>query len=324
MKAVVLAGGYATRLWPITRQRPKMFLPLGETTIVDRLYDGLERDDRIDTAYVSTNERFASAFEEHIAEGPWTKPQLSVEETREEGEKFGVVGALAELIDRESIDDDLLVLAGDNVIDFELGAFLDRFDRRHAPTIAVHDVGDRERAASYGVVELDDDRVVAFREKPDEPEGTLVSTGCYAFPRDTLPLITEYLEAGNDPDEPGWFVSWLHSREPTYAFAFEGEWFDVGTLESYLDAVAWHLDGESLVEESASLEGTTVGSNVHVMAGTSLVDVDVERAVIFSEATLERATVRGSIVDEGATLEGVDLDGAMIGAYTQLPDGSAE
>ena len=323
MKAVVLAGGYATRLWPITRHRPKMFLPLGETTIIDRLYDDLERDDRIGATYVSTNERFAPAFEEHLADGPWDKPRLSVERTREEGEKFGVVGALEELIARESIDDDLLVLSGDNVIDFELGAFLDRFDRRYAPTIAVHDVGDRERAASYGVVELDDDRVVAFREKPDEPEGTLVSTGCYAFPRDTLALIIEYLEAGNDPDEPGWFVSWLHSRVPTYAFAFEGDWFDVGTLESYLDAVAWYLDGESLVDGTASLKGTTVGSNVHVMAETSLVDVDVERAVIFSDVTLERATVRGSIVDEGAALEGVNLDGAMIGAYTQLPDGSA-
>ena len=216
------------------------------------------------------------------------------------------------------------MLAGDNVIDFELGAFLDRFDKWHAPTIAVHDVGSRERAASYGVGELDDDRVVGFREKPDDPEGTLVSTGCYVFPRETLSLFTEYLEAGNNPDEPGWFVSWLHSRVPTYAFAFEEEWFDVGTLESYLDAVAWHLDGESLVDETASLEATTVGSNVHIMAGASLVDVDVEQAVIFPEATLERATVRGSIVDKGAALEGVALDGAMIGAYTQLPDGSAD
>ncbi len=324
MKAVVLAGGYATRLWPITRHRPKMFLPLGETTIVDRIYAELEADDRIETVYVSTNERFVADFDAHLADSAYDKPRLSIEKTRTEDEKFGVVGALEELIDREGIDDDLLVVAGDNLFEFEIGTFLDFFDRADAPTIAVSDVDSPERAASYGVVDLDDDRVVDFREKPAEPTGTCVSTGCYAFPRETLSLLSTYLEAENDPDEPGRFVEWLQSREPTYAYTFEGAWFDVGTRESYLDAVAWHLDGESRIAETASLENATIGSNVHVLPKATLVDVDVERAVIFSDVTLEATTVRGSIIDEGATLGGLDLDGAMIGAYTQIPDRSTK
>ena len=108
MKAVVLAGGYATRLWPITKHRPKMFLPVGETTVIDRIFDQLERDDRVETVYVSTNERFAGDFEEYLDESAFEKPVLSVEETSEEDEKFGVVGALAQLVDREGVDDDLL------------------------------------------------------------------------------------------------------------------------------------------------------------------------------------------------------------------------
>ncbi|TYL36492.1 glucose-1-phosphate thymidylyltransferase [Natronococcus pandeyae] len=324
MKAVVLAGGYATRLWPITRHRPKMFLPLGDTTVIDRIYAELETEDRIEAVYVSTNERFAADFEAHLEDSAYDKPRLSVEETREEDEKFGVVGALGELIDREGIDDDLLVIAGDNLFDFAIGTFLDFFDRREAPTVAVYDVGSPDRATSYGVVDLEDDRVVDFQEKPDEPEGTRVSVGCYAFPRETLSLFSTYLEAGNDPDEPGWFVQWLQSREPTYAYTFTGTWFDIGTRESYLDAVAWYLGDESRIAETASLENATIGSNVHVMPEARLVDTDVERAVIFPDATVESTTVRDSVIDEGATLGGLDLRDAMIGAYTRIPDGSLE
>ncbi|UTF55560.1 nucleotidyltransferase family protein [Natronosalvus rutilus] len=323
MKAVVLAGGYATRLWPITRSRPKMFLPLGDTTVVDRIYAKLEAEKRIDEVYVSTNERFLADFEAHLVDTGYDKPRLSVEETHEEAKKFGVVGGLEQLIEREGIDDDLLVIAGDNVFDFDIGDFLEYFERRDGLTIAAYDVDEPERATSYGVVELEDDRVVDFQEKPNEPVGTRVSVGCYAFSRETLPLFSTYLEAGNDPDEPGWFVEWLHPREPTYAYAFDGTWFDVGTLESYLDAVAWRLDGESLIADDARLENTTVGSAVHVMSSATLVDMDVERAVIFPDVTLEATTVRGSVVDEGATIAGIDLHDAMIGAYTRIPDTSS-
>src|SRR6056297_2758455 len=120
MIAIVLAGGYASRLWPITRHRPKMLLPLGETTVIDRLYDELERSDRIETVYVSTNERFASDFEAHLAASPYDKPRLSVESTRAHAEKHGVVDGLARLVERESIDDDVLVVAADNIFDFTI------------------------------------------------------------------------------------------------------------------------------------------------------------------------------------------------------------
>ena len=320
MKAIVLAGGYATRLWPITRHRPKMFLPLGGTTAVDRIYAELEALDRIDEVFVSTNERFAPDFEAHIESEGYEKPRLSVEETTAEEEKLGVVGALSQLLDREGIDDDLLVIAGDNLFGFEMRDFLDQFEAVDGPTIGTYDVGDSDLATSYGVVEVDDDgRIVDLQEKPEEPPSTLVSTGCYAFPRETLPLFETYLEGGNNPDEPGWFVAWLQEREPTYAYTFEDVWFDIGTRESYLEAVAWQLDGDSTVAESATLENAEIGSNVYVMADTTLVDVEIERSVVFPDVTIEASTVRDSVVDEGAELAEVDLDRAMIGAYTRMP-----
>jgi len=321
MDAVVLAGGYATRLWPITKHRPKMFLPIGDSTVIDRIFAELEGDDRIDAVYVSTNERFAGAFRDHIAESPYEKPELSIEETTAEDEKLGVVGALDQLIDREGIDDDLLVIAGDNLISFDVDSFVDFFYERETPTIAAYDVGSYDRATSYGVVELDDDRVVDFQEKPQNPKSTLVSIACYAFPAAGIDLIGEYLADDNNPDEPGWFIQWLHTRDTVRAFSFDGAWFDIGTAESYLDAVAWTLDGASRIADDATVENSTVGENAHVMSGAEIRDSTIRSSVVFPDATVVDSDLRDSIIDEGTHVEGLDLAGALIGAHTQLPNG---
>ena len=322
MKAVVLAGGYATRLWPVTRHRPKMFLPVGETTVIDRILEALEADDRIEEVFVSTNERFADDFEAHLADADFEKPVLSVEDTTGEDEKFGVIGALAQLVDREGIaGEDLLVVAGDNLISFDLADFLDAFEGFDAPTLAAYDVGSREKAKSYGLVHLDGDRVVDFQEKPADPKSTLVSIACYAFPADAV-RFAAYLEEGNNPDEPGWYMQWLQGRRDVHAFTFDGAWFDIGTPESYLEAVAWALDGGSIVADSATVERTEVGESVHVMAGARVEDSSLERSVVFPEATIVDCEVHDSIVDEGTHIEHVDLAGALIGAHTRLRNGT--
>jgi len=321
MEAVVLAGGYATRLWPVTKNRPKMLLPVGETTVIDRILTELETDDRIDGVYVSTNERFADDFRAHMAESGLEKPTLSVEQTSEEDEKFGVVGALAQLVDREGLaGEDLLVVAGDNLISFGLSDFLDRFEEHGTTTIAAYDVGSYDRASSYGVVELDDERVIEFQEKPEDPKSTLVSIACYAFPADAV-RFEEYLDDGNNPDEPGWFVQWLVENEIVHAFPFEEAWFDIGTPESYLDAVAWKLDGESIIAESATVENSTIGENVHVLPGAEVVDSTLDQSIIFPDSTLRDCEIRRSIIDQDTHVESLDLAGALIGAHTHIANG---
>lgn len=321
MKAVVLAGGYATRLWPITKHRPKMFLPVGDTVVIDRIFDALEADNRIDEVFVSTNERFADEFRTHLADGEYEKPTLSVEDTTGEDEKFGVVGALAQLIDREQVDDDLLVVAGDNVISFDLSSFIDFFTAGDAPTLAAYDVGSRERAAEYGLVDLDGEEVVDFQEKPEEPKSTLVSIACYAFPEQTLGLLTEYLDSGGNPDEPGWFIQWLQDRGTVRAYTFDEAWFDIGTPESYLDAVAWELDGASRISDDATLQNTTIGNDVLVLGDAAIHDSHVTESVVFPGATIRGCDVRGSIIDEETHVEELDLSGALIGAHTRITSG---
>ena len=321
MDAVVLAGGYATRLWPITKHRPKMFLPIGESTVIDRIFAELEADDRIEDVYVSTNERFAPDFRDHLEESDFEKPQLSVEETTGEDEKFGVIGALAQLIDRENLDSDTLVIAGDNLISFDVSDFLDFFQDADSTTIAAYDVGSLQKARSYGLVDLEGDRVVDFQEKPDNPKSTLVSIACYVYPADVLPMLSEYLEAGENPDEPGWFIQWLHTRRDVHAYTFEGAWFDIGTPESYLEAVEHALDGESLVAEDATVENTSIGNNVHVMSGADVVNSSLDQSVVFPGAVLRDCDVRDSIIDENTHLENIDFSGALIGAHTTISNG---
>ncbi|SFR42656.1 glucose-1-phosphate thymidylyltransferase [Halogeometricum rufum] len=318
MKAVVLAGGYATRLWPITKHRPKMFLPVGEETVIDVIFEDLEEDDRISEVFVSTNERFAETFEEYLADSPFEKPTLSVEETVAEDEKFGVVGALEQLIDREGVEEDMVVIAGDNLLSFDVAEFVDFFEEKGTPCLAAYDVGSKERAKSYGLVELDGDRVVDFQEKPDDPKSTLVSIACYAFPAETLPKFDEYLEDGNNPDEPGWFLQWLQNRGDVHAFTFDGAWFDIGTAESYLDAVSWYLDGENFVHDTATVTDSELGENVYVMENSVVEHSTLERSVIFRDSIIRDADIRGTIVDEDTHIENLDLSNALIGAHSHL------
>ena len=316
MDAIVLAGGYATRMWPITRNRPKMLLPVGDTTVIDKTLAQLDDDDDVEDVYISTNERFAEDFATYVDEQGYEKPELSVEDTSDEDEKFGVVGALAQLIDREGLDDDLLVIAGDNMVGFDIADFVDFFEDKQSPVLAAYDVGDRERAKSYGLVELDGEEVVDFQEKPDDPNTTLASIACYAFPADVLPQFHTYLDNDENPDEPGWFLQWLQDRQSVYAFTFEDVWFDIGEADAYLDAVDWKLGGEPTVADSATVENSELNGSTHVMDGATVTDATLTDTLVFPDATVEGSDVVESIVDEKATVADTDLTEGLIGSYS--------
>lgn len=317
MNGIVLAGGFATRLWPITRHRPKMLLPLGETTVIDRILQDLEDDDRIDDVYVSTNEEFAPTFEEHLAAADYEKATLSVEEARDESEKFGVIAALAQLLKREGITDDTLVIAGDNLIGASISDILDHFDESDGPTLAAHDVESHERATQYGVVAINDGVVTSFDEKPADPQSTLVSIACYGLPEDTVALLDQYLEEGT-ADELGEFIEWLVERDTVYGYAFEEPWYDIGTAESYLDAVAWHLDNGSYVADSATVTDTDIGPGVQVLAGADVDNAELEHTVVFPEANVTDSDLSSTIIDEHATVIGQSLVESKIGGYSTV------
>jgi glucose-1-phosphate thymidylyltransferase len=295
-----------------------MLLPVGESTVIDGIVDELEDDERINEIFISTNEAFAGEFETHFSERGTDKITMSVEDTSDEDEKFGVVGALAQLVDREGLgDEDLLVIAGDNLFGFDISEFIDHFKQYDDPTLAAYDVGDLEKAKSYGLIQVEGDEIVDFQEKPEDPKSTLVSIACYAFPADSI-RFDEYLAGDNNPDEPGWFIQWLVDQGSVRPFSFDDAWYDIGTPESYLEAVEFALEGESIIADDATVENSEIGDNVHVLSGATIEDSSVSDTVVFQDAHIADADVSESVIDVKASVDGKDLDGALLGQHSRV------
>jgi glucose-1-phosphate thymidylyltransferase len=233
VKALVLAAGYATRLYPLTESIAKPLLTIGGRPMVDHILDRIREADPVET-HVVTNSKFAGAFSE------WAPPGVIVHDdgTTSEHDRLGAIGDLRFVLDRVGIDDDWLVVAGDNLFDYSLSDYVEWWRTKGvASAVALYEHPDLELVKQYGVVELDEqERVVSFVEKPAEPLSNLAATACYLFHREHLKLVATYLEEGNVPDQPGRFVEWLHRRAPVYGYRFSGEWLDIGDRDQLLEA----------------------------------------------------------------------------------------
>jgi glucose-1-phosphate thymidylyltransferase len=237
MKAIILAGGYATRLQPLTNDLSKCLLPVGGKPMVDWILERISDVEEIDEVHVVTNSRFAQDFE-HWA---MFKEGVTVHDdgTSSNDDRLGAIGDVSFALERAAIvDDDVIVIAGDNLFDYDLQDYVDFWRGKGvASAVAVRDVGDLRLASQYGVVALDgDDRVIGFVEKPAEPTSTLAATATYIYHREHLPLVGRYLAEGNPPDQSGSFFEWLRSREPVYGYWFTGIWLDIGDKEQLLAA----------------------------------------------------------------------------------------
>jgi glucose-1-phosphate thymidylyltransferase len=229
VKALILAAGYATRLRPLTDTIPKQLLPVGGRPMVDWILDRIG-ETSADEVHLVTNARFAADFE-RWAEGK--DVHVHDDGTTSNEDRLGAIGDIAFV----GLDDDLLAIAGDNLFDYSLADYESYWRVKGGSCVAVHDVGDRELAKQYGIVDVDeDDRITNFVEKPKSPPTTLCATATYLYRRDHAALISTYLEEGNPPDQPGNFVAWLHRREPVYAYRFPGEWYDIGDQAQLLEA----------------------------------------------------------------------------------------
>jgi glucose-1-phosphate thymidylyltransferase len=235
VKAVILAAGYATRLRPLTETQAKELLPVGGRPIIDWILDRVQEVADVNQVHVVTNTRKAPWFHE------WTGARAATihdDGTTSNEDRLGAIGDMQFAIENAHLDDDLLVIAGDNLFEYSLADFVAFWrPKGRASAVAVRDVGSRELASRYGIVDLDgDDRLTAFLEKPEDPWTTLAATATYIFHRDHVPLVRRYLDDGNAPDQPGRFVAWLQEREPVYAYRFAGRWFDIGDHEQLLYA----------------------------------------------------------------------------------------
>ncbi len=330
MKAVIMAGGYATRLWPITKTKAKPLLPVGKKKIIDHIYEKLLPFDF--EILVSTNLRFAEDFRE------WAKDkevEVVVEETTKEEEKLGAVRALSEVT--KGIDDDVLVVAGDNIFSFTLEGFVRKFEEEKKPLIALYDVKDKELAKRYGVAVMNGERIVEFYEKPEKPLTTLVGIGIYALPEKVVKMLPEYVR-DERKDNLGDFVSWLVSREEVLGYIFNDNWFDVGNPDSYIEAFKCYM--KSYIAEDARIDETSkiiepvvieegvevrersiVGPFAYIGKNSVIENSDISESVVFEDVILRKVKLWRSIVDEKCEIRNLELSSSIIGGHAKIQRG---
>jgi glucose-1-phosphate thymidylyltransferase len=241
MKIIILAAGYATRLYPLTLTQPKPLLPVAGKPMVDHVLDNLAPISGIDRVYIVTNAKFAEHFQRWADDYRAKKAKLDFtivnDGSTDDSNKLGAIGDLHLVITREKVDDDIIVVAGDNLFSKSLEDFGRVAREKKAPVLGVYDVGNLEEVKKYNSISVDRaGKIEFFEEKPKQPKSTLTGIALYYYPKSTIPLIKQYIAEGSNPDQPGRLVQWLYPRTPVYTWRVPGLWFDVGSKESLEEA----------------------------------------------------------------------------------------
>ncbi len=314
MQAFILAGGYATRLWPLTEQRAKPLLPLAGKPIIEHLVEKIPAEIPVT---VSTNAAFAVQFEEWAKGLGRANLTIAVEETRSDQEKLGALGATAQWITDQKIDDDLLLLTGDNYCGFSLKTFLQKQEDGTA-LIAAYDIGSLELAKAFGTVMTDTNgHVTAFEEKPKEPKSTLVSTGCAVLPKEALPILCAY--AKEHPDNVGGIFEELLCLGKTIAvYRFTEPWFDIGNFHSYIEASESLVGASVLRDPSVVLSQSETEGFVVLGPRCTVRSSRLQNVIMFGNCTVEDCSLQNCILDTGCNLRGIDLQSKMLRSNTSL------
>jgi len=315
MRAFILAGGFATRLWPLTEKRAKPLLPLAGKPMLTRIVEKIPADIPVT---VSTNAAFEEAFMAWAKALGRDNVSVIAEKTRSDDEKLGALGAVAQWLESAGTDEDVLLLTGDNEFGFDMQKFLDGYDGITA-YVAAYDIVNKAAASQFGTIILQPDgwRIAAFEEKPKEPKTTLVSTGCSVIPHRMLGALKEH--AKKKPDNVGGLFEELLARGlPVAAFTFKEPWFDVGSFEAYLQATRALVGSKMQLGEGATAEGCAHEGAVVIGGGTTVRGCRLKDVVIFSSCVLEDCVLEDCVIDDGCTLIRADLRGKMIRAGTKL------
>ncbi|OGJ81587.1 hypothetical protein A3J91_03555 [Candidatus Peribacteria bacterium RIFOXYC2_FULL_58_10] len=315
MRAFILAGGFATRLWPLTEQRAKPLLPLAGKPLISYIVEGIARSIPVT---VSTNAVFAHGFIEWRSTIDHESIDVVIEQSKRDDQKLGALGALAQWVTQSHIDEDILLLTGDNYFGFDLQSFI-AAARKDTALLAAHDIGDLDRARAFGTVILNADgrTIRAFQEKPRSPESSLVSTGCSLLPASILPILQEY--AAHHPDNVGGIFEELLKRGKTVdCFVSDALWFDIGSFEAYLAATHALVGSRTISEGDVRCERTQCNGSVVLGKGSSVTDSTLTDTVLFDRCSVEDCVLTDCVIDADCVLKGVDLTGKMLRAGTRL------
>lgn len=319
MQTFILAGGFATRLWPLTERRAKPLLPIAGRPILTYAVEAVPANLPIT---VSTNAVFAQDFADWKKTLKRTDVHIAIEDTGHEDQKLGALGAIARWIREEKIDDDVLLLAGDNFAACDLPSFLKLF--RGHPLVAGHDIGDTDAAKAFGTILTKDEQgstlrsVTSFDEKPSHPKSTVVSTGWWVLPRTSLPILTTY--AAKHPDNVGGvFEEFLRQGLRIDCFIFRELWKDIGSFEAYMSLHRELLGEKTLTHPTATFSADSeLKGAVDLGPNTIITQSTLTDCIVFGNTTITDCVLTRCIIDTDCVLRGVDLTDKMLRAGTVL------
>ena len=239
IKALILAAGYATRLYPLTENQPKPLLKVAGVPIVEHILKKLNDVDNIDEIFIVTNNKFYGHFMVWLNDLNCSKKVKVINDgTISNEDRLGPVGDIHHVLKEEEINDNLLVIAGDNLFGFPLNSFINQFNTKNNSVVALHDLKDKDKVRNkFGVAILKQEcsQVIDFEEKPEETKSNLAATACYIFHKEDLKHVEKAVESGY-ADNSGDLVKFLVKESKVHGYIFEDHWFDVGNIESLKQA----------------------------------------------------------------------------------------
>lgn len=244
MKCILLCAGYSTRLYPLTLDQPKPLLPIAGKPMVEHILEKIEKVGNIDEVLIVSNNKFFDNFRNWKRKFSFSKPiKILNDGSNSNDDRLGAIGDINYALKQENIDEEVFVVAGDNLFKFDLRELFSLFREKKSSVIALYDIKDRSLAAGkYGVVELSDDcKILDIEEKPDEPRSTIVSTACYIFSEEVVRELKNKLSEENI-DNIGDFVKHVAKDYALYGKIFDEDWIDIGSPTELKKAnMGWNL-----------------------------------------------------------------------------------
>lgn len=311
MKVIILAGGYATRLWPLTKERAKPLLLLNGKPLISHIVDKIPRN--LDVI-VYTNTKFRKDFEDWKERwAPNTKISIGCEKSRSQNQKLGALGAIAECIKRYDIKEDIWIIGGDNFFGFSLEDFISNY--KGVPLLAAYNIGSLKEAKKFGVLTIRGSNVIEFTEKPEHPNSTLVNTMCAVLPQTTFHYLFDAVKG--HADNFGTLIEYLIKKPKieVNAYVSTKDWFDIGSFDGYIDA---HKKVEREKEHRGHYLGgdfwgkNTLVGKVFIDKGSVVRDSYLEDCIILQNCDITNSRIRNCIIDEDCTIKGCDLSYEML------------